>query len=121
MPLEPNPKIDLFKNITPTVLPLFWIEEVSLKEKDGKSMLPTNIEITCVHVTSFCQMSVLLHFFKHLISVCFRCEFFKKTTMKILSGGRIEQYLHQTVKKPVYDEENCGSCKVFDFVGIDGR
>jgi len=29
MPLEPNQKIDMFKNITPTVLPLFWIEEVS--------------------------------------------------------------------------------------------
>ncbi|KAJ8948285.1 hypothetical protein NQ318_020772 [Aromia moschata] len=27
MPLEPNPKVDLFHNITETILPLFWVEE----------------------------------------------------------------------------------------------
>uniref|UniRef100_A0AAR5PYB4 Sensory neuron membrane protein 1 n=1 Tax=Dendroctonus ponderosae TaxID=77166 RepID=A0AAR5PYB4_DENPD len=27
MPLEPNPKVELFHNFTPTVLPIFWVEE----------------------------------------------------------------------------------------------
>nr|WJJ63366.1 sensory neuron membrane protein 1a [Pachyrhinus yasumatsui] len=27
MPLEPNPKVDIFHNFTPTVFPLFWVEE----------------------------------------------------------------------------------------------
>ncbi|XP_050300460.1 sensory neuron membrane protein 1-like isoform X2 [Anthonomus grandis grandis] len=28
MPMEPNPKVDLFHNFTPTVFPIFWVEEV---------------------------------------------------------------------------------------------
>nr|QDD67778.1 sensory neuron membrane protein [Galeruca daurica] len=27
MPLEPNQKVELFKNFTPTVIPIFWVEE----------------------------------------------------------------------------------------------
>lgn len=27
MPLEPNPKLPIFANLPPTVLPLFWVEE----------------------------------------------------------------------------------------------
>ncbi|KAJ8927991.1 hypothetical protein NQ314_019519 [Rhamnusium bicolor] len=27
MPLQPNPKVDLFNNFTDTVLPMFWVEE----------------------------------------------------------------------------------------------
>lgn len=29
MPLKANPKVELFNNFTETVLPLFWVEEVS--------------------------------------------------------------------------------------------
>ncbi|KAL1489742.1 hypothetical protein ABEB36_013677 [Hypothenemus hampei] len=27
MPLEPNPKVEIFHNFTPTILPIFWVEE----------------------------------------------------------------------------------------------
>ncbi|KAF7268328.1 hypothetical protein GWI33_018522 [Rhynchophorus ferrugineus] len=69
MPLEPNPKIELFSNFTPTVLPLFWVEEgVDLNKTLTK---PLNDLFTIKKIVNVSKILILLMSLAGLVAAGF--------------------------------------------------